>query len=210
MTEQTQESTEQRSTEQTEEQRSTEQRSERREPQEQNVVPSHRLREETEKRRQAEQRLQELEQKETEREEKSAKEQGEWQQVAEKRQEKVQRLEKELADLKAQVTRDARHRAFSRAANGILLSEAVDDAFEMLSEEDLKDASLEDENSWTALAQRIAERKPYLADGVRGSGSGGSGRPALSGQRNGSQTKEGRGRSAIADMKSRQNRRKFK
>ncbi len=169
------------------------------------TVPSHRLREETQKRQEAEKRLSEIENERAQHEEKQAKEQGEWQQVAEKRQQKVQTLEEELNSLKAQVTRDARHRAFSRAAQGVLLTEAVDDAFEMLSEEDLKDASLEDENSWTALSQRIAERKPYLADGHRGTGSGGSNRPVLT-----AQSTNGRGKSAIADMKDKTNKRQFK
>ena len=188
---------------QTERRETQEQRQE--ESQSQNTVPSHRLREETEKRRQAEARIQELENAQQQQEEQKAQEQGEWQEVAVKRQEKIEKLQGELEQVKAQQTRDARYRIFSRAAAGVLLPEAIDDAFTMLSEDDVNDASLEDENSWTALAQRLAERKPYLSDGARGNGSGGSGRPVLNGN-SGSK----RGRSAIADMNSSKKRNGFR
>lgn len=156
------------------------------------MVPSHRLREETSKRQQMEKKIQEFEERERQREEESAQAQGEYQQLAEKRKQELDKLKNERDQLQAQMVRNARYRTFNKAAAGVILPEALDDAFGMLSEQELQEIDNEDESGFGVLAQRLAERKPYLADGARGSGSGGSSSPVLGGREGPRKTSGGR------------------
>lgn len=149
---------------------------------EERMVPYHRFREINDQKRSAEERLQAMEEEFNRQEEERSKKQGEWQQVAEKRLKKVENLERENADLKTKILRDERYRAFLGGANGVILPEALGDAFSMLTDEDFEQANTEDEGSYRMLAQNLADRKPYLATGLRGSGSRGSAHPVFGNQ----------------------------
>lgn len=143
------------------------------------AIPKSRFDEVNRRMKEAEKKAQELETANQQRDEERAQSQGEFQQLAEKRQKKIDTLTEEVTDLKSQIVRDKRYRSFVGAASGIVLSEAYDDAFSMITEDEWSSANEDDVNSVRMLAQSIAERKSYLAAGPRGSGSGGSARPVF-------------------------------
>lgn len=170
------------------------------------TVPSSRLREETRLRKEAEKEARTLRESQQQAEEATAQEQGKYQELAQKRQTKVEQLQTKVSELEATIVTGERYRAFSKAANGVLLPEAVDDAFLMLGDDDFSTADTNDENSYRALAQQLAERKPYLSDGVRGAGSGGSSSPIFGGSKGSSKPSTNR----IAALNSEKKRRSFK
>jgi len=143
------------------------------------TIPKYRFDEESQKRKAAETRLAEIERERTEAEEVSAQQQGEYQKLAEKRKTQLEQRDARIKELEAQIVADARRRAFVSASQGIILPEALDDAFSMISEDEFADP--EDETAYARIAEGLADKKPYLADSVRGSGSGGSSRPVLTG-----------------------------
>ena len=165
-------------------------------------IPKHRLDEESRKRREAEQKLQQYEQERQQQEEQNAQQQGEYQKLAETRKNKLDKAEARIKELENQIVTGERYRTFAKAAQGVIIPDAVDDAFSMLSEDEFNNADTSDENSYRMLAQNLAERKPYLADGMRGAGSGGSARPVLNGS--------GRGKAARASTIAELNRGKHK
>lgn len=148
-------------------------------------VPSSRLREETRKRREAEQKLQQIEAERTQQEEERQKSQGEYQKLADKRAKTIEQKEARIKELETQITRDRRYRAFVGASSGLILTEALDDAFSMLTEDEWASVTDDDEGAVKMLAQNLADRKPYLAAGPRGAGSGGSSRPIFRNNSNG-------------------------
>jgi myosin heavy subunit len=149
-------------------------------------VPYYRFQEVNQERQQFKQRLEALEQQQQEREEQRAQKQGEFQQLAETRKKTIQQKDERIKELENQIVTDQRYRAFVGASQGVIIPEALDDAFGMLTEDDFAQASTEDPASYTSLAQQLADRKPYLAGGIlRGAGSGGSAAPVI-GKRNGS------------------------
>lgn len=143
------------------------------------TVPKYRLDQESKARKDAERELKRLRDEQSKAEEDRASKQGEWQQVAEKRQKKIDTLQGEVTNLKNQITRDRRYRMWVQASNGVVRSDALSDAFEHITEDEWQTANEEDENSVRALAQGLVERKGYLADGMVGAGSGGSSRPLI-------------------------------
>lgn len=144
------------------------------------MIPKHRFDEVNGAKKEAERKLADLEAQAERRVEEAAKSQGEYQKLAEARQKKVETLEGRVKELEAQLVRGERYRAFNAASTGILLPEAVDDAFALITEDEFQSVKDGDEGAYKMLAQNLADRKPYLADGVRGAGSGGSSRPVLS------------------------------
>lgn len=175
-------------------------------PKADDVIPRHRFNEVSQRAKEAEKKLQELESQQQQAEEATAQEQGKYQELAQKRQTKVEQLQTKVSELEATIVTGERYRAFSKAANGVLLPEAVDDAFSMLGDDDFSTADTNDENSYRALAQQLAERKPYLSDGVRGAGSGGSSNPIFGANKGSSKPSTNR----IAALNSEKKRRSFK
>lgn len=149
-------------------------------------VPEYRLEELNRKKKDAEKRakeaetkLQKLETEQQQAEEQRASQQGEYQQLAEKRQKKIDQLNTRVQELENQIVQDKRYRSFVSASNGTILPEAFDDAFSMLTDDEWSSVNEDDENGVRMLAQGLAERKPYLAAAPRGSGSGGSRQPVF-------------------------------
>jgi hypothetical protein len=149
------------------------------------TVPSSRLREETRKRREAEQRLQQIEADNQRAEEERQQNQGEYQKLAETRLKALEKRDARIKELEGQITTDRRYRAFVGASSGLILPEAIADAFSMLTNDEWATVQDDDEDAVRLLAQNLAERKPYLAAGPRGAGSFGSRSPVF-GASNGS------------------------
>jgi hypothetical protein len=149
-------------------------------------VPEYRLQELNQKKKAAEdrakaaeQKLEQVERAQQQHEEDTAKSQGEYQQLAEKRQKKIDSLSKEIGDLKSQIVRDRRFRAWVTGASGAIKPVAIEDAFEMITEDEWATVNEDDEESMRMLAQNLAGRKEYLSAGPMGAGSGGSKRPVM-------------------------------
>ncbi len=140
-------------------------------------IPKHRFDEVNKAKKQAETELSKLRNEQQQREEETAKNQGEYQQLAEKRQKTIDTLKQEVSDLKTQMVRDKRYRAWVAGASGAIKTAALGDAFEMVTEDEWATVNEDDENSIRMLAQNLAERKEYLAAGPIGAGSGGSKKP---------------------------------
>jgi hypothetical protein len=140
-------------------------------------VPKHRFDEVNKARKDAESELQRLRDEQQTREEATAKSQGEYQQLAEKRQKKIDSLNQEVQTLKGQMVRDRRFRAWVAGASGAIKPVAIEDAFDMITDDEWATVNEDDENSVRMLAQDLASRKEYLSAGPMGAGSGGSKRP---------------------------------
>lgn len=148
------------------------------------MIPKHRLDQESERRREAERRLAALEkelaalkaERESEEEER-AKKRGEFERIAERERKRREQAEAERDAARQELVTYRRRVAWSKAARGIVADEAIDDAFGMLSPEELERADLSDAEQAKALAQALVERKPYLAPSRAGASSGGSERP---------------------------------
>lgn len=144
--------------------------------QQEHMVPKGRFDEINRRMQAAEKKAQEIESAQAQREEEQAQTQGEYKKLADKRAETLKQKDGRIKELETQMIRDRRYRAFVTAASGTIIPEAFDDAFSMLTDDEWSSANESDENSVRMLAQNLAERKPFLADGPRGTGSGGSGR----------------------------------
>jgi hypothetical protein len=142
-------------------------------------VPKHRFDEVNKAKKHAEAELASLRNEQQTREEETAKSQGEYQQLAEKRQKKIDSLSKEIGDLKSQIVRDRRFRAWVTGASGAIKPVAIEDAFDMITEDEWATVNEDDEESMRMLAQNLANRKEYLSAGPMGAGSGGSKRPVM-------------------------------
>lgn len=154
---------------------------------EEHRIPKSRFDQESQKRQEAERQVREArselqrmkdsrEQEESEREQS----QGQWQKSAEREQKKREQAEKDrdkaISDLVTYKTQGS----FTAAARGIIRADAIDDAYRFLTPDELTSLKDADGDRYEAAARRLAESRPYLADGPRGSGAGGSGRPAAS------------------------------
>jgi hypothetical protein len=113
--------------------------------------------------------------------EERAKKQGEYQSLADKYKKQAETEKQRRLEIESSWTRERRLNVWSRASSGIIKAEAMADAFSMLDETDFENVSEEDEAGFKRLAESLADRKPYLADGPRGAGSGGSKSPVLVG-----------------------------
>ncbi len=168
--------------------------------QQEHMVPKGRFDEINRRMQAAEKKAQEIESAQQQREEEQAQTQGEYKKLADKRAESLKQKDGRIKELEAQMVRDRRYRAFVTAASGTIIPEAFDDAFSMLTDDEWSSANESDENSVRMLAQNLAERKPFLADGPRGTGSGGSGRQVFGLTSNNSKAsgkKDGEGRKAF-------------
>ncbi len=143
------------------------------------VIPKHRFDEVNKAKKEAEKELNKLRTDQQQREEERAQSQGEYQELAEKRQKKIDGLQKEMTDLREQMVRDRRYRAWVGGASSSIKSGAIGDAFDMITEDEWATVNEEDENSIRMLAQNLAERKEYLAASPVGAGSGGSKNPVM-------------------------------
>lgn len=162
------------------------------------MVPKGRFDEINRRMQAAEKKAQEIESAQTQREEEQAQTQGEYKKLADKRAETLKQKDGRIKELEKQMIRDQRYRAFVTAASGTIIPEAFDDAFSMLTDDEWTSANESDENSVRMLAQNLAERKPFLADGPRGTGSGGSGRQVFGLTSNNAKgEKQGEGRKAF-------------
>lgn len=142
-------------------------------------VAYHRFEDVNRRMQEAERKAAEMEAAQQQREEEAAQQQGEYQKLAETRKNKLETAENRIKALEAQIVRDERYRAFVGGSQGVILPEALDDAFEMITEEEFKSVQPGDEGGFRMLAQNLADRKPYLADGARGAGSRGSDKPVF-------------------------------
>lgn len=111
--------------------------------------------------------------------EERAKKQGEYQSLADKYKKQAETEKQKRQEIESSWTRERRLNVWGRASSGIIKPEAMVDAFSMLDETDFANVSEEDEAGFKRLAESLADRKPYLSDGPRGSGSGGSKSPVL-------------------------------
>lgn len=164
------------------------------------MVPKGRFDEINRRMQAAEKKAQDIESAQQQREEEQAQTQGEYKKLADKRAETLKQKDGRIKELETQMIRDRRYRAFVTAASGTIIPEAFDDAFSMLTDDEWASANESDENSVRMLAQNLAERKPFLADGPRGTGSGGSGRQVFGLTANNSKSsgdKQGEGRKAF-------------
>jgi DNA repair exonuclease SbcCD ATPase subunit len=150
-------------------------RQERSEP----SIPKHRFDQVNKAKKEAEQELQRIRNEIQSREEQQAQAQGEYQQLAEKRQKKIDSLQAEVQSLKNQITRDRRYRAWTASATQSIKPAALGDAFDMITDDEWDTINIDDENAVKMLADNLAERKEYLALSPVGNGSGGSGRPVF-------------------------------
>lgn len=137
-------------------------------------IPKFRFDEVNKAKRQAESELKKLKDEQQRREEERAQSQGEYQQLAEKRQKKIESLTNEVQELKGQMVRDRRYRTWVSVASNHIKPGAIGDAFDMVTEEEWNSIDEEDENAVKMLAQNLSERKDYLSNSPIGSGSGGS------------------------------------
>src|SRR5215207_5094951 len=138
-------------------------------------VPEHRFDEVNKRMKDAENALKQLQQEREEQAEAKAQEQGQHKELADKRQKKIEKLESELKQVKSQWTEERRRNTWNNAAQGIIRSNAIGDAFMFLSEDELSGLDEGDEEGYKQLAQNLVEVRDYLAaEGARGAGSGGS------------------------------------
>lgn len=142
-------------------------------------VPKYRFDEVSKRAKEAEKELNKLRTDNQQREEQAAQQKGEWEQVAKKRQDKIDSLNNRVKELENQIVRDKRFRAWTQGASGVIRSDALSAAFEDVSDEEWQTVSEEDENSVRMLAQGLVERRPWFAGDRIGAGSGGSSRPVL-------------------------------
>jgi hypothetical protein len=145
--------------------------------------------------REAEERLRQHESQQEQQQEERQQRQGEYQELAQKRQRKIEKLEAELKTVKAQWTEERRRNTWNKAAQGIVKSNAIPDAFLFLSDDELSGIDEGDIEGYKTLANNLVEVRDYLAaDGIRGAGSGGSRSPVIGnvGGGNGAQSSGGR------------------
>lgn len=157
-------------------------------------VPKHRFDEVNKRMKDAEKALQDFHQEREQQQEDRATKQGEYQELADKRQKTIEKLKAENAQMKGDWTRERRMNVWNRAAQGIIRPEAIADAFFFLSEDELNNADESDEATFKQLAQNQVEVRTYLGvDGPRGAGSGGSDKLVLghAGSPDGTRKQEG-------------------
>ncbi len=198
--EQTQEQTQDQAQEQAREQTREQDRAPQESQSAERMVPKGRFDEVNRRMQAAEKKAKEMESAQAQREEEQAQTQGEYKQLADKRAQSLKQKDERIKELETQMVRDRRYRAFVAAASGTIIPEAFDDAFSMLTDDEWSSANESDENSVRMLAQNLAERKPFLSDGPRGTGSGGSGRQVFGLASNSSRApgdKQGEGRKAF-------------
>lgn len=143
------------------------------------MIPKGRFDQVANERKQALSRLAELESEREREAEERAKKQGEYQSLADKYKKQADTEKQKRQEIENSWTRERRLNVWSRASSGIIKSEAMVDAFSMLDDTDFQNVDEEDEAGFKRLAETLADRKPYLSDGPRGSGSGGSRNPVL-------------------------------
>lgn len=142
-------------------------------------VPYHRFQELNQTNKQLKAQLDEIRAEQERVEEERAQKQGEYQKLADKYKSQAQTEKEKRQQLEANWERERRLNVWVGAAAGIVKQEAVIDAFSMLDEDDFANVDSKDDKQMKRLAEMLVERKPYLADGPVGAGSGGSERPIL-------------------------------
>lgn len=143
------------------------------------MIPKGRFDQINKERRELADRLAKLEGEQEAQAEERAKKQGEYQQLADKYKKQAVAEKEKRQQIEANWTRERRRNVWNRAASGIIKAEAISDAFDMLNETDFANIDEQDEAGFTRLAEQQAELRPYMADGPRGAGSGGSRSPVL-------------------------------
>lgn len=140
-------------------------------------VPKWRLDEVAQEKKALEARLKEFETAEERRETERAEKTGEYTQVIQKKDKKIESLQRERDEARLELVNYKRYRTWVDAASGVVKAGALRDSFGMIDEDEWSGVDEEDENAVRALAQSLVERKEYLAENSIGAGSGGSSRP---------------------------------
>lgn len=143
------------------------------------TVPYHRFQEVNQSYKQLQTELDSIRQQQEQAEEERAQKQGEYQKIAEKYKSQAQQEKDKRQAIEQSWERERRLNVWVGAAAGVIKQEAVVDAFGMLDESEFANVDPKDESQVRRLAEMLVERKPYLADGPVGAGSGGSDRPIL-------------------------------
>lgn len=149
------------------------------------LIPKSRLDQQTQKtneeasqKREAQAQVKKLKDQQEQQDAEREQSQGEWKKTAEREQKKREKAEEERDKAAQDLVTYKTRGAFSKAARGIIRSDAIDDAYLFLTKDELASLKDSDPDRYEAAARRLAESRPYLADGQRASGSGGSQRPA--------------------------------
>ena len=143
------------------------------------VVPYERFKAQLDRAKEAEKQATEAQQKLDSLDEEKEKEKGEWEKLANRRQTQLDAEKKAHAETKAEFARFRRMHVWQTAADGVIKPEAIEDAYSFIDEEEWNAIDDTDVNAVRSMAQTLAEQREYLADGPRGTGSGGSGRPVF-------------------------------
>jgi regulator of replication initiation timing len=153
------------------------QRTQRQQPsqsQEDRSVPYHRFSQLNETNKQLQKELDAIRQKQEEEAEERARQQGEYQTLAEKYRKQADTEKQKRQDLERQVAERERLNTFRSAARDVIVAEALEDAFYMIHPDEFKQVDNSDEAAMRRIAESLADRKPFLAaQGVpQGSGAG--------------------------------------
>jgi regulator of replication initiation timing len=156
---------------------SSAQRTQRQQPsqsQEDRSVPYHRFSQLNETNKQLQKELDAIRQKQEEEAEERARQQGEYQTLAEKYRKQADAEKQKRQDLERQVAERERLNTFRSAARDVIVAEAVEDAFYMIHPDEFKQVDNSDEAAMRRIAESLADRKPFLAaqEAPQGSGAG--------------------------------------
>lgn len=147
------------------------------------TVPYHRFTQLNETNKQIQKELDELRAEREREAEERARQQGEYQKLAEKYKTQAEKEKTARQQLETDIARRERLNTFRAAANGVIVPDAIEDAFYMLHPDDFSKIDNSDEAAMRRLAEQLAETKSFLAvdGGVAGANSGGfTNRPVMS------------------------------
>jgi hypothetical protein len=162
-------------------------------PSDDRSVPYHRFSQLNETNKQLQKELDDIRQKQEEEAEERARQQGEYQTLAEKYRKQADAEKQKRQDLERQIAEKERLSTFRAAARDVIVAEAVEDAFYMIHPDEFKQVDNSDEAAMRRLAESLADRKPFLAaqDAPQGSGAGRyTDRPVLAGAASGDPKRE--------------------
>jgi hypothetical protein len=158
-------------------------------------VPYHRFSQLNETNKQLQKELDDIRQKQEEEAEERARQQGEYQTLAEKYRKQADTEKQKRQDLERQIAEKERLSTFRAAARDVIVAEAVEDAFYMIHPDEFKQVDNSDEAAMRRLAESLADRKPFLAaqEAPQGSGAGRyTDRPVLAAAKSGDKPETGR------------------
>jgi hypothetical protein len=143
-------------------------------------VPYSRLQQEIKEKREYKQRVEQMEAQQEQEAEERAKKRGEYETVANRAKAQAEKEKNLRIAAENRLVRYQRLQTWREAARGIVRDEALEDAFDMLDEDELGSLDETDVSGMSRLAEILVDRKEYLGEGPRGAGSGfGSREPVL-------------------------------